>query len=68
MKEEKIQNQINESRLRWFGHIKRTDEHRIPKRLLEVKTNGRRPRGRPHTHKHTMDREMLRGEDETGGW
>jgi hypothetical protein len=31
-----IQNQIEGSRLRWFGHVKRKDEHRIPKRLLEV--------------------------------
>jgi hypothetical protein len=47
---EEIQNQTERSRLRWFGHDKRMDEHRIPKRLLEMKMNGRRPRGsRPHT-------------------
>jgi hypothetical protein len=34
LKMEQIQNQIEESRLRWFGHVKRMDEHRIPKRLL----------------------------------
>jgi hypothetical protein len=44
---EDIQNQIEGNRLRWFGHVKRMDEHRIPKRLLEMKMTGERPRGRP---------------------
>jgi hypothetical protein len=47
LKMDEIQNQIKRSRLRWFGHVKRMDEHRIPKRLLEMKISGRRPRGRP---------------------
>jgi hypothetical protein len=41
---EDIQNQIEGNRLRWFGHAKRIDEHRIPKRLLEMKMTGKRPR------------------------
>jgi hypothetical protein len=45
---EEMQNKVKGSRLRWFGHIKRMDEHRIPKRLLEMKMSGRRPKGRPH--------------------
>jgi hypothetical protein len=31
----------------WFRHVKRKDEHRIPKRLVEMKMNGKRPRDRP---------------------
>jgi hypothetical protein len=37
------------SRLRWFGHVKIMDEHTIPGGLLEMKMNGRKPRGRPCT-------------------
>jgi hypothetical protein len=32
---EKIQNQIEENRLRWFRNVKRMNEHTISKRLLE---------------------------------
>jgi cobyrinic acid a,c-diamide synthase len=46
---EDLQNQIERSRLRWFGHVKRMDEHRIPKRLLGMKMSGRSTRDRPHT-------------------
>jgi hypothetical protein len=46
---EEIQNQIEGSRLRWFVHVKIMDEHRIQKRLLEMKMSGRKPRGRPCT-------------------
>jgi hypothetical protein len=47
---EEIQNHIEESTLRWFGLVIRTDEHRIPKKtILEMKISGRRPRGRPST-------------------
>jgi hypothetical protein len=34
---EGIQNQIKISKVRWFKHAARMNEHRIPKRLLEVK-------------------------------
>jgi hypothetical protein len=44
---EGTQKQIEGNKLRWFGHIKRMDEHRVPKRLLGMKVTGRRPRGRP---------------------
>jgi hypothetical protein len=34
LKMEEIQNQIEESRLRQFGHVERMDEHRIPKKII----------------------------------
>jgi hypothetical protein len=34
-------------RLRWFGHVQRMDENRIPKRVLYMNLGSTRPRGRP---------------------
>jgi hypothetical protein len=51
LKIEEIQNHIEESRLRWFGHVKRMDEHRIPKGLLKMKMGGIRHRGIPRTQR-----------------
>jgi hypothetical protein len=31
----------------WFGHVQRTEENRIPKRVLYVNLETTRPRGRP---------------------
>ena len=43
-----IQTTLRERRLRWLGHIKRMDDHRLPKQVLygELK-EGSRSRGRP---------------------
>jgi hypothetical protein len=44
-----IQNQIKGNGLRWFGHVKRMDEHRTSKSLLEMKMTRKRPRDRSRT-------------------
>jgi hypothetical protein len=41
---EDTHNEIERNRQRWFRHVKRMDEHRIPTRLLEMKMTGKRPR------------------------
>ena len=34
-------------RLRWFGHVQRMEENRIPKRLLYMNLESTIPRGKP---------------------
>ena len=41
--------QIERSQLRWFGHLRRMPQERLPKQALLAKTNGRRPVRRPRT-------------------
>ena len=40
---------IKRSQLRWFGHLSRMLQERLPKQALFAKANGRRPVGRPRT-------------------
>ena len=40
---------IERSQLRWFGHVSRMAQERLPKQALLAKANGRRPIGRPKT-------------------
>ena len=35
------------NRLRWFGHVQRTEENRIPKRVVYMNLGTTRWRGRP---------------------
>jgi exonuclease III len=44
---EKLQGRIENSRMRWYGHMKRMDQDRIPRRMHEMEMEGTRPRGRP---------------------
>ena len=44
---ESILDYIEKTQLRWYGHVKRLDESRYPRRYLEWKPHGKRPVGRP---------------------
>ena len=43
-----LEEHLRQKRLRWFGHIVTRDEMEI-KKVFELKTEGRRKRGRPVT-------------------
>ena len=43
----KLQDKIETSKLKWYGHMMRMEEYRVPKRIFMEKIPGRRPRGRP---------------------
>ena len=58
---------IRLNRLRWFGHVQRMEENRIPKRVLYVNLGTRRKRGRPRNRWQDEvkdDRRIVGGE----GW
>uniref|UniRef100_A0A8D9B4S3 Craniofacial development protein 2 n=1 Tax=Cacopsylla melanoneura TaxID=428564 RepID=A0A8D9B4S3_9HEMI len=38
---------IKSQRLRWFGHVQRMEEHRMPKKIMNARVYGTRRRGRP---------------------
>ena len=40
---------IERSQLRWFGHVSRMPQERLPKQALHAKASGRKPVRRPRT-------------------
>jgi hypothetical protein len=42
---------MERNRLKWYGHIMCIADERIPKRMLDMKFRGRRPRGRPRARR-----------------
>jgi hypothetical protein len=49
LKVDEIKHDMERNRLKWYGHVMRMADERIPKTMLEMKMRGRRPRGRPRT-------------------
>jgi hypothetical protein len=47
VKKPAITETIRLRRLRWFGHVQRMEENRIPKRVLYMNLESTRSRGRP---------------------
>jgi len=67
VKKPTIMETIRLNRLHWFGHVKRMEENRIPKRVLYMDLGTTRLRGRPRNRWQGEVREdgrIVRGE----GW
>lgn len=62
----KITEDIQINQLRWYGHVQRMAEDRIPKKILNWTPQGRRKRGRPRlSWREGIDRDIReRGVDE----
>jgi hypothetical protein len=66
LKKPTIPETIRLHRLRWFGHVQRMEENRIPKRLLYMNLETKRLRGRPRNRWQDEVREderILGGEE-----
>ena len=67
LKNPTITETIRLTRLRWFGHVQRMEENRIPKRILYINLKTTRLRGRPRNRwqdEVREDRRIVGGE----GW
>ena len=45
--ERQLASRADQRVLRWFGHVERTDEYRMARRVLMAELSGKRVRGRP---------------------
>ena len=44
-----MQDVLDGNRIRWFGHVMRMQDTRLPKKIFTLELTGRRPIGRPTT-------------------
>ena len=50
---------IKTKQLKWYGHVQRMEEDRLPKQVLKWTPHGRRRRGRPRrSWREGIDKEM----------
>ena len=49
LKIEKLQDVLDDNRIRWFGHVMRMQDATLPKKIFTLELTGRRPIGRPMT-------------------
>ena len=63
--EKQLSERVDQSLLRWFGHMERMDEERMVKRVMNVDVEGNRTRGRPRLGWIEGVRKALRARDMT---
>lgn len=51
---------LEQSQLKWYGHVLRMTENRLPKQILESKMEGKRPVGRPRKRWQSSICEILK--------
>lgn len=44
-----LTSELETRQLKWYGHVKRMDKKRLPRKVWETRMEGRRSRGRPRT-------------------
>ena len=57
-----ISKKVQESRLKWYGHVLRREEEYVGKRVMAMEVPGKRRRGRPKAEVDGYHRERLVGE------
>jgi hypothetical protein len=60
---EPLQERIERTQLRWFGHVCRMDDQRYPKQAFEARPEGRKKTGRPRVK---WEENVRRGLQERG--
>ena len=63
--EKQLSERVDQSVLRWFGHMERMDEERMVKRVMNADVEGNRGRGRPRLGWMDGVRKALRARDMT---
>ena len=56
------------SRLQWAGHVERMSDDRLPKRIADLREQGRRRRGRPRLRWEDCVRRDVKKAGEEGYW
>ena len=59
VKTDSLETRIERNQLRWFGHVNRMKENRIPKQILECHPQGVKPKGRPKKTWEDAIKEMV---------